>query len=98
MRRLFNLGKSETVEEPAGEPSPVTKPIGLIIGLGNPGSEYAGNRHNVGYWTVNRLGRRLGIDVKKHSGLASVGEGEYHGQRLVLARPRTFMNLSGNAV
>jgi peptidyl-tRNA hydrolase, PTH1 family len=98
MRRLFNLGKNDVVEEPAEGQSPQAMPIGLIIGLGNPGGEYASNRHNVGYWTVNRLGRRLGIDVKKHSGLASVGEGQYQGRRLVLAKPRTFMNLSGNAV
>lgn len=98
MRRLLSFGNNQTVEEPIEEASPVAKPIGLIIGLGNPGGEHSGNRHNVGFWTVNRLGRRLGIDVKKHSGLASVGEGDYQGRRLVLAKPRTFMNLSGNAV
>lgn len=72
--------------------------IELIIGLGNPGSAYAGNRHNVGFRTVNLLSRRLGIDVGKHSRLASLGEGHYNGERLVLAKPRTFMNDSGNAV
>lgn len=76
----------------------VASSIELIVGLGNPGSEYATHRHNVGYWTVNRLGRRLGIDVKKHSGVASTGEGSYRGRRLVLAKPRTFMNRSGDAV
>ncbi len=73
-------------------------PIEMIVGLGNPGSTYAGNRHNVGFWTVNRLGRRVGIEVQKHSGLASMGEGLYQGRRLVLAKPRTFMNRSGDAV
>lgn len=74
------------------------KPVELIVGLGNPGSDYAGNRHNVGFWVVNRLGRRLGIDVNRHSGVVSTGEGQHGGHRLVLAKPRTFMNHSGDAV
>lgn len=74
------------------------KPIELIVGLGNPGGDYAGNRHNVGFWVINRLGRRLGIEPTQHSRLASTGEGHYNGRRLVLAKPRTFVNLSGDAV
>lgn len=100
MPRLFAFGKAETLTESqpsAGKRSPVAD-VELVIGLGNPGSEYAANRHNVGFWTVNRLGRRLGIDVKRHTGLASTGEGLYNGRRLVLAKPRTFMNKSGDAV
>ena len=73
-------------------------PVELVVGLGNPGGEYAGHRHNVGFWTVNRLGRRIGIEPRNHSRLASVGEGTYEGRRLVLAKPRTFMNNSGEAV
>ncbi len=72
--------------------------VELIVGLGNPGSAYAGNRHNVGFWTVNRLARRLGIEIGQHSRTASLGEGTYHGQRLVLAKPRTYVNRSGDAV
>ena len=68
------------------------------MGLGNPGSEYAGNRHNVGFWTVNRLARRLGIAIRQHSRTASLGEGTYRGRRLVLAKPRTYVNRSGDAV
>jgi peptidyl-tRNA hydrolase, PTH1 family len=101
MQRIMNLGRrkpNEPVEEKPEQPSVSTKPIELIVGLGNPGGEYSGNRHNVGFWTVNRLGRKIGIEVKKHSGLVSTGEGEYGGHRLVLAKPRTFMNNSGNAV
>jgi peptidyl-tRNA hydrolase, PTH1 family len=73
-------------------------PIELIVGLGNPGAAFSGNRHNVGFRVVNRLGRELGIDVGKHSKLASIGEGSFGGRRLVLAKPRTFMNLSGHAI
>jgi PTH1 family peptidyl-tRNA hydrolase len=100
MTRFFHRTRHDPAEAVAETPERTAPapPIEMIMGLGNPGSEYAGNRHNVGFWTVNRLGRRLGIDVKKHSGLASVGEGTYAGRRLVLAKPRTFMNLSGNAV
>ena len=72
--------------------------IELVVGLGNPGGEYAGNRHNAGYRVVNRLARRTGIKIERHSKTASTGEGSYAGRRLVLAKPRTFMNNSGNAV
>jgi len=77
---------------------PARPAIELIVGLGNPGAAYAGNRHNVGFWVINRLSKRLGIPVEKHNRTASVGEGAYAGQRLVLAKPRTFMNESGNAI
>jgi PTH1 family peptidyl-tRNA hydrolase len=86
-------GSSNVAPDSAGRET-----IELIVGLGNPGSRYAGNRHNVGFRTVNLLSRQLGIDVGKHSKVTSVGEGQYHGGRLVLAKPRTFMNDSGAAV
>jgi PTH1 family peptidyl-tRNA hydrolase len=70
----------------------------LVVGLGNPGNAYARHRHNVGYWTVNRLARRLGIEFTRRSGLVELGEGEVDGRRVVLAKPRTMMNLSGKAV
>ena len=72
--------------------------IELIVGLGNPGAQYAGNRHNVGAWTVNRLSRRLEIAIERHTKVVSVGEGQFDGRELVLAKPRTFMNESGRAV
>jgi PTH1 family peptidyl-tRNA hydrolase len=74
------------------------RPLQLVVGLGNPGSAYAKHRHNVGYWTVNRLAKRLGIDFTRRSGLVELGEGEIDGRRVVLAKPRTMMNLSGKAV
>jgi PTH1 family peptidyl-tRNA hydrolase len=74
------------------------RPLQLVVGLGNPGNSYARHRHNVGYWTVNRLARRLGIEFTRRSGLVELGEGEVDGRRVVLAKPRTMMNLSGKAV
>lgn len=71
----------------------------LIVGLGNPGSEYAGTRHNVGFWFLDaladQLGARLGHDAKLHG---ESGKGELNGQSLWLLKPSTFMNASGRSV
>ncbi len=78
-----------------GAPHPVAW---LIVGLGNPGSQYAANRHNVGFWTINRLARAHGIEVKAKGKLAATGEGEVDGVHVALAKPRTFVNRSAAAV
>jgi PTH1 family peptidyl-tRNA hydrolase len=70
--------------------------VRLVVGLGNPGQTYAAHRHNVGFWCVKRLARNWGIRFKS-SRWARVGEGQVDGQPLVLAKPRTFMNRSGDA-
>jgi len=75
-----------------------TEGVRLIVGLGNPGREYAHSRHNVGFWCLNRLARRHGIAFSSRGRLAAVGEGELAGQPVILAKPRTFVNLSGRAV
>jgi PTH1 family peptidyl-tRNA hydrolase len=69
----------------------------LIVGLGNPGPVYSHNRHNVGYWSVNRLARLHGIPLKARR-LATLGEGAIAGVPVLLAKPRTFVNRSGHAV
>jgi peptidyl-tRNA hydrolase, PTH1 family len=69
----------------------------LIVGLGNPGPAYSHNRHNVGYWTVNRLARLHGIPLKARR-LAAIGEGKIGESEVVLVKPRTFVNNSGHAV
>lgn len=69
----------------------------LIVGLGNPGSEYAHNRHNVGYWCVNRLARTHGVKLKART-LAAIGEGYIAGNPVTLLKPRTYVNRSGHAV
>jgi PTH1 family peptidyl-tRNA hydrolase len=70
----------------------------LIVGLGNPGAEYAGTRHNVGFEAIEELAERHSVAVKKRAHRAVMGDGTISGQRVILARPMTFMNLSGQAV
>jgi len=69
----------------------------LIVGLGNPGTEYSHNRHNAGYWCINRLSREHGINLKARR-LAAIGEGEIAGHPVTLLKPRTYVNKSGHAV
>jgi PTH1 family peptidyl-tRNA hydrolase len=70
--------------------------VRLVVGLGNPGQAYAAHRHNVGFWCVKRLASNWGIRFKS-SRWARVGEGQVDDQPVVLAKPRTFMNRSGDA-
>jgi peptidyl-tRNA hydrolase, PTH1 family len=73
-------------------------PMKLIVGLGNPGNEYAQHRHNIGFICVNRLAKCLKVRFDKKEGLARVARGRIDSTEVVLARPQTFMNLSGDAV
>jgi PTH1 family peptidyl-tRNA hydrolase len=70
----------------------------LVVGLGNPGPGYAGNRHNAGFMVADELAGRLGARFKAHKSGADVVEGRLGGRRVVLAKPRTFMNVSGGPV
>ncbi|SFP40373.1 peptidyl-tRNA hydrolase, PTH1 family [Amycolatopsis arida] len=70
----------------------------LLVGLGNPGPRYAGNRHNIGFLVLDELAARIGGRFKAHKGGAEVLEGRLAGRRVVLAKPRSFMNLSGGPV
>jgi PTH1 family peptidyl-tRNA hydrolase len=67
----------------------------LVIGLGNPGPQYAGNRHNIGFLVVDLLARRTGGSFKAHKARADVVESRLANLRCVLAKPRVFMNESG---
>jgi peptidyl-tRNA hydrolase, PTH1 family len=67
----------------------------LVAGLGNPGEEYALTPHNMGFLTVDRLAERHGIRITRKDSRALVGLGEIDGQPVMLAKPQTFMNLSG---
>ena len=78
-------------------------PVWLVIGLGNPGPSYAGHRHNIGYLVADELADRMGSGFRAHkSGLASVVEGRFGtppvAPRVVLGRPRSYMNDIGGAV
>jgi PTH1 family peptidyl-tRNA hydrolase len=70
----------------------------LVVGLGNPGKEYAGSRHNVGFEVVDLLARRHGGRLKAGKERALVDEVRVEGQRVALAEPTTYMNLSGESV
>jgi PTH1 family peptidyl-tRNA hydrolase len=72
--------------------------LGLVVGLGNPGPKYADTRHNVGFAVVERLASRAGERFKAHRGLADVAAGRLAGSRVVLAKPRSYMNISGGPV
>lgn len=70
----------------------------LIVGLGNPGRRYATHRHNLGFMALDRLAAKHGIELRRVQSKAIVGSGHVAGRPVVLAKPQTFMNLSGEAV
>lgn len=70
----------------------------LIVGLGNPGSDYASTRHNLGFMLIDKLAEQERIAVKRRECNSLVGQGEIEGVVTKLAKPQTFMNLSGVAV
>ncbi len=70
----------------------------LIVGLGNPGEKYAHTRHNVGFDVLEALSRKLGVSISRQKEDALVGECFIAGQKVILALPQTFMNLSGESV
>lgn len=70
----------------------------IIAGLGNPGREYAHTRHNVGFDVVDKLAEQENIDVSEKKHRALIGRGVVSGRKCVLAKPQTFMNLSGESV
>jgi peptidyl-tRNA hydrolase, PTH1 family len=88
------LGRRPGEDDPGGD-------RWVVVGLGNPGPRYAGNRHNVGYLVADLLARRVGGRFKRHKrAVAEVAEGRlgYGGPPLVIAKPMTYMNLSGGPV
>jgi len=70
----------------------------LVAGLGNPGEEYALTPHNLGFLTVDRLAERHGIRITRRDSKALTGLGEIGGCQVMLAKPQTFMNLSGTSL
>lgn len=70
----------------------------IIVGLGNPSREYQNTRHNIGFDVIDFMAQKAGIsmDTKKHK--AHIGKGVIDGQKVVLAKPQTYMNLSGESV
>ncbi len=70
----------------------------MIVGLGNPGKEYAANRHNAGFLAVDHLLNHFQISSKKVKNKAIVSDGKFNATRIIFVKPQTFMNLSGEAV
>lgn len=70
----------------------------IIAGLGNPSKEYEGTRHNVGFQVIDRIADKynISVDTKKHR--AFIGKGMIAGQKVILAKPQTYMNLSGESI
>jgi len=78
-------------------PSPRSTPY-LVAGLGNPGREYERTPHNLGFLIIDRLAARCGTRVTRKESMALVGQGRIEGIPVLLAKPQTYMNLSGQAV
>ena len=72
--------------------------VWLVVGLGNPGPTYVGNRHNAGFLVLDELATRVGGRFKAHKGRADLIEGRLAGQRTLLAKPKSYMNVSGGPV
>ena len=70
----------------------------IIAGLGNPGEKYDNTRHNAGFLTIDALADRYGIDVREKAHKALIGKGVIEGQKVILAKPQTYMNLSGESI
>ncbi len=70
----------------------------LIIGLGNPGADYERTRHNIGWMVVDAFAKKFRIDIDKHEKNSMTGSGRVAGGSVVVAKPLTYMNLSGDAV
>ena len=74
------------------------RPLYIIAGLGNPGKQYENTKHNVGFLTIDVLAEKLGIRVSKIKHKALTGEGFISGEKVILVKPQTYMNLSGESV
>ncbi len=72
--------------------------IAVVVGLGNPGRQYEDTRHNAGFHVVDRLASHIGLSFQERKFKASWGTGTYHGRKIYLFKPLTYMNRSGEAV
>ncbi len=97
-RRGINMSIFDLFDEIAKEKQSVGAISHLIVGLGNPGKEYALTRHNAGFLALDRLAEKMGVSVTKGKYHALVAEGTLAGKRVLLMKPQTYMNLSGQAV
>ena len=96
MEKLFEIFRNRAYEEKVKENA--TGEVFLVVGLGNPGREYRESRHNVGFMAVDRMAKSLDTTLGRMQSKALVATTTLNGNRLVLAKPQTYMNLSGQAV
>jgi PTH1 family peptidyl-tRNA hydrolase len=96
MEKLFEIFRNRAHEEKVKENN--VGEVFLVVGLGNPGREYRENRHNVGFMAVDRLAKSFDTTLGRMQSKALVATTTLNGNRLVLAKPQTYMNLSGQAV
>ncbi len=94
MADIFDLFKKIEKSAPVSS-EPITH---LVVGLGNPGKEYLFTRHNAGFLTVDYLSEKLGVKVDRAKFKALVGEAKIGERRVLIMKPQTYMNLSGEAV
>ncbi len=93
MSNIFDLFKK--IEKGANNTAPITH---IVAGLGNPGNEYLRTRHNAGFMTIDYISEKLNFSVDRAKFKALVGEVVIGGERTLVMKPQTYMNLSGNAV
>ncbi len=96
LESLFD--KLKSTPDPQAEAGEISTIPYLIVGLGNPGREYRGNRHNMGFMLLDHLAERLGVTFARLESQALVAKTEHAGKRIVLAKPQAYMNLSGQPV
>lgn len=92
MASIFDLFKQIEKKE---DSTPITH---IIVGLGNPGEQYAYTRHNAGFLAIDHLSAKINVNVDRAKYRAFVGEGKINGVRVLLMKPQTFMNASGFAI
>ena len=95
MSNIFDIFKKLEKEKEAVSREPITH---IIVGLGNPGDKYFYTRHNAGFLAMDYVSQKCGATVNKAKFKALVGEGTIAGKRVLLMKPQTFMNASGDAV
>ena len=95
MSNIFDIFKKIESESAAKALSPITH---LVVGLGNPGDKYFYTRHNAGFLAMDYISQKCGAAVNRAKFKALVGEATIAGKRVLLMKPQTFMNLSGEAV
>lgn len=95
MSSILDLFKKIENERPAAEQTPITH---VIVGLGNPGEQYAFTRHNAGFLTVDYIAQKLGVKINRAKYDALFCEARLGGARVLLVKPQTYMNASGRAV